>query len=175
MTLKVKAEHANAFLVGAYEVLRLQLDARPLRGSPLLRSGSATSARDLVALIALRGDLTGDLFYSMSQATATKVQEVLNRNCRDEAGRGDVVTQLSRLMATKAGELLAEQGLTCELAEPRLILGAGHTVTDLGPVLIVPFSTEFGDIDIGLALSDGARAAHALTLDNSAEADEDAA
>jgi len=170
----VKAEHANSFLVGAYEVLRLQLDARPLRGSPLLRGGSVTSARDLVALIALRGDLTGDLFYSMSQATAGKLQEVFTRNCRGEAGEGDVVTRLSRLMATKAAELLAEQGLACELAEPRLILGAGHTITDVSPVLIVPFSTEFGDIDIGLALTQ-TRAAGALTLHNSGDADEDAA
>jgi CheY-specific phosphatase CheX len=154
----LKAEHADAFVASAFEVLGNQAEARPERGSPVLRSGGAFSARELTALVALSGDLEGVTFYSMSLATATKLAAVIGKNELSGGGQldGDAITELARLVSVGAAALLEQRQCKCVAEAPRLVTGFGEPLTAMSPVLIVPLFTEYGDIDIGIALTPGA-------------------
>lgn len=151
----MRAEHVDAFVAGAFEVLGNQAGARPERGSPVLRSGGATSTRELTALVTVHGDLEGVTFYSMSLATAAKLAAVIARNeeTGEEPLEDNAVAELARAVSLAASESLEKCQWGCTIDTPQLVTGFGAPLTQLSPVLIVPLFTEYGDIDIGIALS----------------------
>jgi len=150
----LRAEHVDAFLTSAFEVLGKTVDARPERGSPVLRSGEALSSRELTVLVALHGQLAGVIFYSMSLATAMKLGGVLCQRHVKECGDldGEAIGILAHMMSKAGVECIAEHGCLCKLEDPLLVLGFGEPLTGVSPLLLVPLYTEYGDIDIGVAL-----------------------
>jgi CheY-specific phosphatase CheX len=104
--------------------------------------------------VALRGDLEGGTFYSMSLATAAKLAGVMGDGEAGAEGQldGRALAELARVVAATAAARLLQQQCECQADEPALIRGFGEPLTDLSPVLIVPLFTAFGDIDIGVAL-----------------------
>lgn len=150
----MQAEHADAFVASAFEVLGNRAEARPERGSPVLRSGGTFSTRELTALVALHGDFDGVTFYSMSLATATKLAAAIGNDELDGSGQldGDAITELARLVSACAASLLEQRQCKCVPDAPQLVTGFGEPLTEMSPVLIVPLFTEYGDIDIGIAL-----------------------
>lgn len=160
MKIEVKAEHVNAFLGAAFEVLGERVEAQPHRGSPMLRSGRTRSVRELTAVVQLTGDLVGVLFYGMSQSTAQKLRQAsLRITGSAPEGEGEMVTELIGVMASGGVDALRQQGLTLEAGDVALITGAGHDLTDLSRILVLPLLTEHGDIDIGIGLVPAAAAA----------------
>lgn len=150
----MRAEHIDAFLSSAVKVLARQGEARPERGSPVLRSGKTHSMRELTALVTLQGDLTGMVFYSMSLATASKL--VGNAGSADpteeKAFNAAAFVELARAMSLEGIATLEGRECRCTADEALLIHGFGEPLSGASPVLIVPLFTEHGDIDIGIAL-----------------------
>jgi len=170
----LSAEHVDAFLTSAFEVLTEQAQARPERGSPVLRSGATTSWRELTGLVVVEGDLTGVIFYSLSLATAVKLAGVAGSGegrlptggpSRGPSGPPDadstpelgtaareMVVAAARAIAVGGVEQLRATGCACTAGEAVLVAGFGEPVTEVSPVLLVPLYTAFGDMDIGIAL-----------------------
>lgn len=154
----MRAEHMDAFVSSAFEVLGKQAEGRPERGSPVLRSGETRSSRELTALVAFTGDLEGVTFYSMSLATAGKLASVMQRNGAPDASivDSDAMIEMARLIAAASVIALDQEGCHCQPADPVLVKGFGEPLTLVSPVLVVPLFTEYGDIDIGIALKQAA-------------------
>lgn len=150
----MQAEHVTAFLGSAFDVLGRLAEARPERGSPVLRTGDSHSTRELNALVALNGDLVGVIFCSMSLATGSKLAATIkaSQNLEAESADDDAIGELVRLISQTGAERLGQQQCTCAPQAPVLIHGFGEALTNVSPVLVVPLYTEYGDIDIGVAL-----------------------
>ena len=150
----MRAEHVDAFVASAFETLGKIADARPERGSPVLRSGDTLSSRELTALVVLQGDLVGVTFYSMSLATAAKIGGVIRGARAGEVDQfdGSAIGELASMISGAGVALLEEQGCHCTPAEPLIVHGFGEALTGVSPVLLVPLFTEYGDIDVGIAL-----------------------
>lgn len=150
----LQAEHVDAFLASAFEVLGQQAQARPERGSPLLRSGVSYSSRELTGLVVVEGDLTGIIFYSMSLATAVKLHALTGPGGAPELSQlaDAVVLQTARTIAAGGAERLQQRNCACTPGEAVLVYGFGEPLTEVSPVLIVPLFTQFGDMDIGIAI-----------------------
>jgi CheY-specific phosphatase CheX len=156
----LRAEHVDAFLVSAFRVLGRQAQAGPMRGCPVLRKGLTNSSRELTALVVLGGpegapdDLAGLFMFGMSLATAVKLGAILwpSEGTDTNLLVHDVVLQTAQLIATEAVAMLEEQGFGCALAESLVVYGFGERLTVISPVLIVPLFTQYGDMDIGLAI-----------------------
>lgn len=152
----MRSEHVDPFVASAFEALLEMSSARPERGAPVLRTGTTVSSRELTAIAGLRGELEGMVFCSMSQATAAKLGSAW-RGKMEGAGTKDQTDEQTVVgLACSVNEmgtmLLREKGCTCSPQETMLIHGFGEPLTQVGPVLVVPLFTEFGDIDIGIAV-----------------------
>ena len=152
----MRSEHVDPFVASAFEALLEMSSARPERGAPVLRTGTTVSSRELTAIAGLRGELEGMVFCSMSQATAAKLGSAW-RGKMEGAGTKDQTDEQTVVgLACSVNEmgtmLLRENGCTCRPQETMLIHGFGEPLTQVGPVLVVPLFTEFGDIDIGIAV-----------------------
>lgn len=163
----MQATHLDAFLASAFEVLGQLAQAKPHRGSPVLRLGATLSSRELTSLVIIEGDLVGVVFYSMSLATAAKLGLSPSPAATDEQTRPphEVILHTTRAIAAGGAGRLAELGCRIETSDPRLIIGFGAPVTAASPVLTVPLFTQYGDMDIGMAMQPaGEREAGALPL-----------
>lgn len=150
----MNATHIDAFLSGAFEVLGKQAQAEPYRGSPVLRSGATHSSRELTALVSIEGALTGVVFYSMSLATAAKLELTLFARASGDqvADANAVVCEAARAIVASGIERLGDLGGRCTASEPVLVPGFGAPLTVVSPVLTVPLFTQYGDMDIGIAM-----------------------
>ncbi len=150
----LRAEHVDAFLISAFEVLAEQAQARPDRGSPVLRGGASYSSRELTGMVAIAGDLAGVCCTSMSLATAAKLWAQTDPDGAHELDRAadEAVLQTARDIAEGGVERLRRQGCECHLDEAVLVYGFGEPLTEVSPMLIVPLYTRFGDMDIGIAM-----------------------
>lgn len=150
----MRAEHIDAFLSSAVKALARQGEARPERGSPVLRTGQTHSMRELSSLVTFHGDLNGMVFYSMSLATASKL--VGNAGTVDpgeeKVFNPAAFVEVTRTMSLQAIATLESRGCRCVAEDPLMVRGFGEPLSDASPVLIVPLFTEHGDIDIGIAL-----------------------
>lgn len=150
----MNATHIDAFLTSAFEVLGKQAQAEPYRGSPVLRSGATHSSRELTALVSIEGALTGVVFYSMSLATAAKLGLTLFATASENhlADANEVVCEAARAIVAGGIERLGDLGCRCTVSEPVLVPGFGAPLTIVSPVLTVPLFTQYGDMDIGIAM-----------------------
>lgn len=150
----MRAEHIDAFLSSAVKSLARQSEARPERGSPILRSGKTHSTRELTALVELHGDLTGMIFYSMSLATANKLVGDAGTvdPAEEKVFNSAALVEVTRAMSAEGVTALASSGCRCTADEPLVVHGFGEPLSDASPVLVVPLFTEYGDIDLGIAL-----------------------
>lgn len=155
--ITVQAQHIDAFLASAFAVLAQQTQAQPDRGSPLLRSGTIRSTRELTALVRIEGDLTGVLLYSMSLATADKLRASHAPAEAAEAERSapDAVLQTARAIANAAVEQLSQGGTVCQPSESLIVSGFGEQLLSAVSLLVVPIFTRYGDMDIGVSLTMG--------------------
>jgi chemotaxis protein CheX len=69
------------------------------------------------------------------------------------------IAELGNVITGRATVLLSEAGYTSDLAPPMVMVGRGTTVNTLGvPRLVIPLATEFGQVEIQVALKVAATA-----------------
>lgn len=161
----MRAEHVDAFISSAFDILGGQARTRPERGSPSLRGGETLSSRELTVLVGLAGELHGTAFYSMSLATAWKLVALLAGQHQSGTLNDENITEMAGKMAAAGLQRLEDSGCRCELEEARVVRGFGQFLTAEGPVLVVPLYTEYGDVDVGITLQPAAGQPLALAAD----------
>jgi chemotaxis protein CheX len=150
----MRAEFINPFLQAANEVLESELGASPRRGQIGLQK-SAYTTEEVTAVVGVTGSVAGVVLYVMTEATARAVvskmmgQEFDEFDALAQSGIGEI----GNVITGRAAVLLAEAGYPSDLAPPMLIVGRGTLVTTLDMQrLVIPLETDFGKIEIQVAL-----------------------
>jgi chemotaxis protein CheX len=150
----VRAEFINPFLQAANEVLESELGSSPQRGQVGLQR-SAYTTDDVTAVVGVTGKVAGMVLYVMTEATARAIvskmmgQKFTEFDALAQSGIGEI----GNVITGRAAVLLAEAGYPSDLAPPMLIVGRGTLVTTLDMQrLVIPLETEFGKIEIQVAL-----------------------
>ncbi len=144
----------NPFVDAANEVLMAEASMKVTRGSLTLQK-SAMTASDVTVLLTLVGQVQGVVLYGMSTSTALKIvsrmmgQDFAEFDNLAQSG----VAELGNVITGCATIKLAEVGYEATISPPTVIEGRGVKISTLDfSRIVVPLTTEAGDIIIHLAL-----------------------
>jgi chemotaxis protein CheX len=150
----MKAEFINPFLQAATQVLESELGSAPARGNIGLQRSPYTS-NDVTAVVGVTGSVAGMVMISMAESTARAMvgvmmgQEFPEFDALAQSG----IAEIGNVITGRAAVLLAEAGFPSNLAPPMLIIGRGTMLSTLDVQrLVIPLTTEFGSIEIQVAL-----------------------
>ncbi len=152
----LKAEFINPFIMATSEVLTQEI-GRPLKISKgsLAFMESPYTAMDLTVLIGVTGAVQGIVLYGMNERTA---KNIVSEMLRQPVPVMDpmiesAIAELGNVITGVASRELEKAGYLSILAPPTLIVGRGAMISTINiKQLQIPLSTEFGDIDISVAL-----------------------
>jgi chemotaxis protein CheX len=150
----MRTEFIMPFLQAATEVLESELGTAPRRGSIGLEK-SVNTSNDITAVVGVTGEITGMVLYVMTEATGRGVvAKMLQQDFPefdDLAQSG--IAEMGNCITGRAAVLLAEAGFTSDLTPPMLIIGRGTMINTLDMQrLVIPLETEFGPIEVQVAL-----------------------
>jgi chemotaxis protein CheX len=150
----MRAEFINPFIHAANAVLESELGSSPQRGQVGLQK-SAYTTDEVTAVVGVTGAVAGMVLYVMTEATACAIvskmmgQEFKEFDALAQSGIGEI----GNVITGRAAVLLAEAGYPSDLAPPMLIIGRGTLVSTLDMQrLVIPLETEFGKMEIQVAL-----------------------
>jgi chemotaxis protein CheX len=156
----MRAEFINPFLNAACEVLESELGSTPKRGNIGLQRSAYTSD-EVTAVVAVTGTIGGMVLYSMTEATARAIvatmmgQEFPEFDALAQSG----IAEIGNVITGRAAVLLADAGFPSDLAPPMLVVGRGTMISTLDVQrLVIPLETDFGRIEIQVALKETAAA-----------------
>ena len=156
----MRAEFINPFLHAACEVLESELGSPPSRGSVGLQRSAYTSD-EVTVVVGVTGSVAGMVLYAMTEATA---RAIVARMMGQEFPQFDALAQsgiaeIGNVITGRAAVLLAEAGFPSDLAPPMLLIGRGTMVSTLDVQrLIIPLQTEFGRVEVQVALKESVAA-----------------
>src|SRR3954447_1465647 len=150
----MRAEVINPFLQATNEVLESELGAPPTRGQIGLQRSAYTSD-EVTAVVAVTGNVAGMVLFAMSEATARGVVSKMMGQDFDEfdALAQSGIAEVGNVITGRAAVLLADAGFPSDLAPPMLLVGRGTLISTLDVQrLVIPVETEFGRIEVQVAL-----------------------
>ena len=154
----MRAEIINPFLQATSEVLESELGSAPERGTIGLQRSAYTSD-EVTAVVAVTGDVAGMVLFAMSEATARGIVSKMMGQDFDEfdALAQSGIAEIGNVITGRAAVLLSEAGFPSDLAPPMLIVGKGTMLSTLDVQrLVIPLETEFGAIEVQVALKEAA-------------------
>ena len=150
----LRADFINPFLQAASEVLVSEIGEDPERGEISLQP-SASTTRDVTAVIGVIGQVTGIVLLGLTEATACAiVAKILNQSVvAFDAMAESAMGELANVIVGRAATLLGEGGLESNVTPPTLIVGSGTRLSTLTyQRLVIPLQTSLGDLTIEVAL-----------------------
>jgi len=152
---RLRTEFVNPFVDSAFHVLREAVQANPQRGALSLRSGKTFTSQELSCVIGVNGQIQGVALYGMSLISAQRIASKMKEASVSEFDEvaSSAIAELANMITGNATTSLEQNGFKCEITPPSLMKGIGTEITTAVPALIVPIITEFGDVEINLALT----------------------
>jgi chemotaxis protein CheX len=150
----MRTEFINPFLQAATEVLGSELGSVPQRGSIGLQRSAYTSA-EVTAVVAVTGGVAGMVMFAMAEQTARAiVSKMLGQDFPTfDALAQSGIAEIGNVITGRAAVLLCEAGFPSDLAPPMLVVGRNTMISTLDVQrLVIPMQTEFGNIEIQVAL-----------------------
>lgn len=154
----MNVDFLNPFLEAAAHVLKAELGVEMNRGAISLAKGSLTSD-EVTVLIAVIGQVQGVVFYGMSAQTGLAiVSRIMDQpfETLDPLAQSGIA-ELGNVISGRAAINLSQAGYQCTISPPTVVLGKGVRITtlDFGRI-VVPLSTELGELVVHLAVREGA-------------------
>jgi chemotaxis protein CheX len=153
----MRAEFINPFLVAGAQVLESFIGSSPSPGQLAVRSATFTT-QQVSIVIGVTGVVQGQAVYGLSLVTATKLAASMSAMplaTFDEMA-SSAIAELGNMISGHATTLLSEAGYECQITPPTLIRGANVEISTSTPALVVPLYTDFGKIEINVALKEAA-------------------
>jgi chemotaxis protein CheX len=150
----MRAEVINPFLQAASEVLESELGSAPRRGAIGLQRSAYTSD-EVTAVVAVTGEVAGMVLFAMTETTArAMVSKMMDQEFPElDALAQSGIAEIGNVITGRAACLLSEAGFASDLAPPMLIVGRGSMISTLDVQrLVIPMETEFGKVEIQVAL-----------------------
>lgn len=156
----MNVKYLNPFIEAAAEVLEMEVGAAITRGSVALHRSPYTT-RDVTVTLSLIGRVEGMVLYGLSNETALHfVSQMMGEPIAelDELAQSGIA-ELGNVMTGRASVKLAQAGFDCNISTPTVIMGANTRISTLDfQRLALPLETQYGQIEIHLALREGTSA-----------------
>jgi chemotaxis protein CheX len=140
------------------EVLEMVISSRPEPGQLAVRSATFTT-QQISIVIGVTGDVEGQAVYGMSLVTATKIAAAMSNTppmTFDEMA-SSAIAELGNMISGNATTRLSEASYQCQITPPTLVRGADVEISTAIPALVVPLYTDFGKMEINVALRERRR------------------
>lgn len=152
----MKVEFVSPFVTATIKVLESEIgrQLKVEKGQLSIESSSYTG-QDVTVLIGVTGAVQGIVMYGMSERTAKNIiSEMLGQRIVifDEMGES-AIAELGNVITGFASADLEKAGFPSTLAPPTVVSGRGVVISTVDiKRLQIPLVTEFGEIEIGIAL-----------------------
>jgi len=152
--LTLRVEYVDPFIQAAFYVLEQVAQAKCERGPLSMRQGATFTSQELTVVVGVVGEIEGVALYGLSVVTALKIasamigQELVSL---DEMALS-AISELGNMISGRAATLLSEANVQCDITPPTVIQGVGMEITVHVPVLMVPVSTDKGNVNIDVAV-----------------------
>jgi chemotaxis protein CheX len=153
----MRVEFINPFVNAAFMVLERLGNTTSEKGKLSLKS-SPIEGNEVNTILGVTGDVRGQVLYSMTLETAMKVASSMMMGMPvtefDELCKS-AVSELGNMITGNAASELGNAGFNCTITPPTLIMGKEVVISIKNlQILVIPISTDFGEIDINVALSE---------------------
>lgn len=151
----MRAEFINPFVTGGVQVLESVVGSAPESGQLAVRSATFTT-QQISIVVGVTGAIEGQALYGMSLVTATKVAAAMSglpATTFDEFA-SSAIAELGNMISGHAATLLSGAGYECQITPPALIRGPQVEISTSIPALVVPLYTDFGKIEINVAVKE---------------------
>ncbi len=152
----INVKFLNPFVEAAAEVLKVEVGATVTRGALSLQK-SAMTTDDVTVLIHLVGQVYGVVMYGMPQSTGLNMvsrimgQEFSTFDSLVQSG----VAELGNVISGQATIKFSEAGYEANISPPTVISGKNVQISTLDfPRLVIPLTTDLGDLTVHLALKE---------------------
>ncbi len=150
----MKVEFINPFVEAAYRVLKQEVGAEIEKGQ-LSIVESAHTSEEVTVMIGVVGRVQGAVFYGMSEKTAKQMAaKMLGQSTPVfDSMAESAIAELGNVITGLASGGLEKAGYQCRLAPPTVIFGRGVIISTVNiKRLVIPLSTQYGRIQINVAL-----------------------
>ncbi len=152
----MKVEFISPFVNSTIKVLETEIGRPvPIEKGQLTIEASSYTCQDVTVLIGVIGAVQGIVMYGMSERTAKNIvssflnERVVIFNEMVESA----VAEMGNVITGIASTELEKAGYASTLAPPTVITGRGVVISTINiKRLQIPLKTEFGDIELGVAL-----------------------
>ncbi len=156
----------NPFVEAASEVLQAECGVEVSRGNLTLHK-SALTTDDVTVLISLVGQVQGVVLYGLSEKTGLAlVSRVMGQEFPEFDNLAQSgVAELGNVISGQATIRLSKAGYSANISPPTLIHGRGVTISTLDFArVVVPLTTELGEVSVHLALREAPSGAASSTF-----------
>lgn len=153
----MKVEFVEPFVKAAFSVFESVTKTKPTRGQISLRPASFTT-QPVTIVAGVNGGIEGTVLYGMSPITAQKVASAMmdtESNSLDEMALS-AISELGNMITGNAATLMSENGYDVKITPPSIVRGKDVEVSTNPPALVVYVNTQFGRVDINVALEEKA-------------------
>ena len=160
----MRVEYINPFVEISYSVLKEVLDGSEVKRGNLYLKSTAMPVMGVAALVGLAGDVEGRVLFDMTLDTALKIASKMNNEDLpqfDDLAKA-TISELANMITAQAVTKLHELGFKFDLTPPALFAGEKMEIAALGnaseniEALIVPLITEYGKVEINVAIRERA-------------------
>jgi chemotaxis protein CheX len=155
----MKVQYLIPFVEAAYEVLKAEANMPMQRGDLSLDKG-AYLTDDVTVIISLVGDIEGIVFFGFSTEAALNIAssmlgEKLNElNSLAQSG----IAELGNVITGRASVKLSKSGFQSTISPPTMLIGKDAVISTLDfPRVVVPLTSDLGNVTIHLALREATR------------------
>lgn len=145
----------NPFVDAATEVLMAEAGVKSVNRGSLDLQKSALTTDDVTVIIHLVGEVYGVVLYGMPAKTGLNIvshimgQEFTEFGSLAQSG----IAELGNVITGRATIKLYKAGYQSNISPPAMIIGSGVQISTLDfPRIVVPLSTEMGNMKVHLAL-----------------------
>lgn len=156
----MKAEHMEPFVSAAFSVMQMLTGDVPTRGSLSLRTTTFTSEQ-VTIMAGVNGDVEGIAMYGMSKETAKQIAGAMigaEVPQLDEMAMS-AISELGNMITGNATTLISQKGYDVDITPPSVIRGEQVEVSTRVPAIVVPMNTQFGKVEINVALAENTSSA----------------
>lgn len=153
----LKAEFINPFVKSAFDVLETIIGGSLERGQLALRKLTFTT-QQVTIMMGVNGDVEGVVLYGMSYNTATQIASAMIGATVSELDEmaTSAIAELGNMITGHATTLLSENGFKTDITPPSVVRGTNVEVSTRTPALVIPVTTQYGNIEINVALAENA-------------------
>ena len=156
----MRVEYINPFVETSYRVLKEVLGGAEVKRGDLYLKSTAMPVMGVAALVGLAGDVEGRVLFDMTFETALNIASKMNEEklpAFDDLAKS-TISELANLITAQSVTKLHDLGFKFDLTPPALFAGEKMEIAALGgttdnvEALIVPLITDYGKIEVNVAI-----------------------